>query len=87
VFVGDTTNRKETHMNLIPTPSQRVHANAINSALVRSIALTIDAGEDPSALIAERRTLESAIFADSFPDAYPAAEVEAARALIVEVTS
>ena len=74
-------------MNLIPTPSQRVEASAIHRQMIREIGFAILLGEDPSALIAERRALDEALYRDSFPDAYDPAEVEAARALIVEVAS
>lgn len=74
-------------MTNIPTPNQRVEANEMNRDMARKIALAKFAGEDISEMVAERRRLESAIFADSFPDAYPAAEVGAARALIIEVVS
>jgi hypothetical protein len=55
--------------------------------MIREIGFAILLGEDPSALIAERRALDEALYRDSFPDACDPAEVEAARALIVEVTS
>ena len=55
--------------------------------MMREIAHAMLAGEHPAALIAERQALDAALYRDSFPAAYPAAEVEAARALIIEVTS
>ena len=69
------------------TPAMRVAANAIHRQMIREIGFMMLAGEDASALIAERQALNAALYRDSFPAAYPAAEVEAARALIVEVAS
>lgn len=69
------------------TPAMRVAANARHHAMMREIAHAMLAGEHPAALIAERQALDAALYRDSFPAAYPAAEVEAARALIIEVTS
>ena len=74
-------------MTMIPTPEQRVEAHAVHRDMIRAIGLARLAGEDASAMIAERQALDAALYRDSFPDAYPAAEVEAARALIIEVAS
>ena len=72
----------------VPTPSQRTKAMQVaGEILVEAIrsgkTRTADwVGSEAHIL---RTALIDASYRDSFPNAYPASEVEAARALIIEI--
>lgn len=72
----------------VPTPSQRIRAKQVaDEILVEAIrsgkTRTNDwVGSEAHSL---RTALIDASYRDGFPNAYPAAEVEAARALIIEI--
>ncbi len=77
-------------MTLVPTPNQRIEAMRIADEILVK-ALREGATRRPDWIGSEahalRTSLVEASYRDGFPHAYPAAEVEAARALIVEVAS
>lgn len=69
------------------TPAMRTEAMVVHRDMIRAIGIARIMGEDTTEMIAERERLYAALTIDASPDGFSADEVEAARALIIEVVS
>jgi len=69
------------------TPAMRTEAWAVHRDMIRAIGIARIMGEDTTEITAERERLHAALTIDASPDGFSAAEIEAARALIIEVAS